>query len=274
MNVIVRISIFVIAVCAILFLFSKHVALGIAAIIASIAYFIYKKRPSFYMAMANAARQRGDSAKALELYRKAYELNPRQSQPALLYGYFLLKSGDIERADHIFTEFLKEETDKTMRRHFHMNVALVRWKQQRLDEAIALLEQVSSHMKTTVLYGSLGYLYIESGDLDKALTYNLEAYEYNDNDAVIADNLLLTYILLGNREQAEQTLEKLLALKPSFPESYYHHGLVLMERGDLQGAAEQFAAALERPFTAVSTESRETVEAKLAEVRLALGDNG
>ena len=35
-----------------------------------------------------------------------------------------------------------------------------------------------------LVYETLGYLYVEAGDYEKALAFNTEAYEYDDEDSI------------------------------------------------------------------------------------------
>lgn len=46
------------------------------------------------------------------------------------------------------------------------------------------------------IYQTLGFAYILEGDLKKALSFNLEAMDYDENDAVVLDNLATTYLAL------------------------------------------------------------------------------
>ena len=69
------------------------------------------------------------------------------------------------------TAFLEAGPDGRGKLDAKMNLALVRWKQGRLQEATDMLEEVHGKIKTTALYGSLGYLYIESGDLGKSALF-------------------------------------------------------------------------------------------------------
>ncbi|WP_135557249.1 tetratricopeptide repeat protein [Paenibacillus cymbidii] len=255
-----RLLIGVAVLVVVVYLFTVHWLLGVAAIVLGIGWAYYRRRDAVYTQRANAALMKGNVQEALAHLETAYRLNPNNMNTAMGFGYQLLKAGQVERADEVLGALLAAAKDESDKSRIRMNVALVRWKQGKLDEAIAMLEGIHEKMKTTVLYGSLGYLYIERGDLDQALAYNREAFEYNDSDAVIVDNWCLTNIRRGEWQQALEAADKLAALKPKFPEAYYHIGLVRKHQGDPAGALELFETALGKPFTAVSTESRETIE--------------
>jgi len=103
----------------------------------------------------------------------------------ILYGYLLLKTGKLEEAEKVFEELLNSNIDNAGLLQAKSNYALVLWKKGQLKDGIKMLEDVFSNYKNTTIYGSLGYLLILDGDMNKALNFNKEAYEYNSSDPVI-----------------------------------------------------------------------------------------
>jgi len=130
-----------------------------------------------------------------------------------------------------------------------------------------MLEEVFATYKTTTVYGSLGYLMLLKGDLEKALAFNQEAYEYNDNNSVIVDNLALNYYLLGELDKAEEIYEKLMTKNPTYPEAYYNYGLTLEAKNKIDKALEVMEKALDFKFSFLSNVSREEVENKIQELK-------
>ncbi|MEX1029507.1 MAG: tetratricopeptide repeat protein [Paenibacillaceae bacterium] len=267
MNWIMRISSFIIIAYIIFFAFSKHVLLGILAILILLAYLMYKKRNNLFATLANSAHLKGNNELSLQWLDKAYKVDPKHHQIAITYGYNLLKYGHVDHAEKVLEQLITPHSTVSQRSSINMNLALVRWKQIRLEEAISMLEEINERMKTSVLYGSLGYLYVEQGDLDRALAYNLEAYDYNESNTVILDNLGLTYIQLNEWNKAEEIYNKLIPLSPKFPEAYYHQGLVQFNKGEFALAYDNYVKALEQPFTYMSTEPKELIESKKDELQ-------
>ena len=147
--------------------------------------------------------------------------------------------------------------------------ALVTWKKGNLDEAIEMLEDVITKFETSNIYGSLGYMYILKGDMDKALEFNLKAYGYNDDHDVILDNLGQTYYLMGYLEKAKDIYEKLInkKIKPTFPEVYYNYGLLLHKMDEKEDALENFNKALNYKTTFLSTISKEEIINRINEIK-------
>lgn len=126
-----------------------------------------------------------------------------------------------------------------------------------------MIQEVHNKLKNTRTYALLGYLLIEAGDLDKALAFNLEAYDYDDTDAELIDNLAQTYYRLGDKENALKYF-KLAEENPDQISTLYHLGCLYQEKGDLEGAREMFNRALERDISAISSISRSQIEERLA----------
>ena len=153
------------------------------------------------------------------------------------------------------------------RQQLLMNYAVAQYKLGELDKGIHLLEE--SHRKSPcgLTYGALGFLYIEAGDAEKALAYNLEALDYDDEDPVTLDNLAQTYYrLLGDKETAKKYFEKALEIKDSQIDTLYFLAQYDLEAGNKQAAAEKLQKALEGRFSPLNYAKREMIEKQLAEL--------
>jgi tetratricopeptide (TPR) repeat protein len=181
----------------------------------------------------------------------------------------LLKYGKLEEALSIFTQQLTSSNlSDEDRFNVQSNYALALWKKGQLDDAIALLEKVIFKYKNTNNYGSLGYLYNLKGDLEKALNFNLEAYDFNNTNGIILDNLGETYYLLNDLENADKIFKELMALDPKFPEAFYDYALVYEKLGDKEKCIEYLKKAmLYKPnfLSAITAEDIENKQRKLAD---------
>lgn len=247
--------------------------LGLLAIVLVIALAFLLNRSGYYASRANIAYSRGQKDEALKWFERAAAYDNASPLVRISYGYLLLRNGQTERAEEQFTKALKMNLPREAKRNAELNMGLVLWKKGKLDEAIQRMENVYDDYKTTALYGSLGYLYIEQGDLDRALEFNQEAYEFNDSDAVILDNLGQTHYLRGEYERAVEIYERLLEKNPAFPEPYYHFGKVRLAQGKLEEAKRYLQKALELPIHHLNTVTREQLEVALREVERADGSS-
>lgn len=236
-----------------------------------------------YLQKARNENAAGNVDKAIEYMDKMLRFHPSVNAK-VLFGYYLLQHGCIKKAREVFDGFVmndrrvlkpekrtKDGKIKLNRREMlaKTNYALLLWKEGNIDGAVRLLEAVHSKMHTTDLYCNLGFLYILQGDLDKALAYNKEAYDFSPEHNGICDNLGCTYFMRGDFEAAKEIYEEISAHKkqPSFPECYYNYGRVLAKTGDKKGAEEMFEKALSLPFNGFSNVKKEQVEAALQELK-------
>lgn len=257
---------FILPVAAIIAGYRFHWIAGTALLFAYVGYIFYANLPSVYTVIGQIKYNKGTMEEAIKWFGKAYETGRARPQLGISYGYLMLKNAQVDESEKVFNEILKTKLSEDDKMLVKSNIALVLWKKGKLDEAVELLETVYKDFKTTNLYGSLGYLLILKGDLDRALQFNLEAYEYNNSNSIILDNLGETYYHRCEYDKAEEIYEKLMENKPSFPEAYYHYALVLTKKENYQKALEMIRKALTFTTTFLSSVSREEIEKKAEEI--------
>lgn len=240
--------------------FIYSVLLGFAVLLLFFAATFYLNRATVFTAVAGFKFGRGETEEAIKWFKRAYDSGNAKPTMIISYAYVLLKSGEVDQSGNILDKVIASGIEKDDKLYARANRALVYWKKDRLDDAVAELEEVFWDYKTTTVYGSLGYLLILKGDMGKALAFNIEAYEYNSSNAVILDNLGQTYYLVGENEKAVEVYEELMKKNPTFPEAYFNYGLVLQKKEENEKALEYMKKALDYKFTYLSTVTREDIE--------------
>ena len=225
----------------------------------------------FRVRKALMLHQKGDLEAAKALYAQLYASGYITAAYILPYSVLLLREGGEENYRKVKEMLRKAEKASDMnaecRQQLLMNYAVAQYKLGELDKGIHLLEE--SHRKSPcgLTYGALGFLYIEAGDAEKALAYNLEALDYDDEDPVTLDNLAQTYYrLLGDKETAKKYFEKALEIKDSQIDTLYFLAQYDLEAGNKQAAAEKLQKALEGRFSPLNYAKREMIEKQLAEL--------
>ena len=200
---------------------------------------------------------------AYKFMKSAYATTKLAPNKVLLYSYMMIRDGKLTDAEAVLNKvtFLnRRDLSKVDLMNARINRAIILWKQDKLPEAIELLEEAyGQNMMSTTLYGTLGYFYILNNQLAKALEFNKEAYEYNSENAVIADNLAYNYILYSDFEKAEEIYKKVLAAKPQFIEPYYNYALLLEKRMQSREAIEYYKKALKFPEKYLSIITHESI---------------
>lgn len=264
MKLLVNLLKIVVPVVLIWILLRMNVWVGIAAIVAFFAYWFVRNKAGIYAYLGNMNYQQGKQPEAIMWLNKAVALDSCKAAHLIGYSFLLLKLGKLEKAEELLNRASRMQLKREEEMALHTNVSLLMWKQGKLEEATAKMEQLYSEYKNTNIYGSLGYFYILSGDLDKALAFNQEGREYNGKSAVILDNLAQTHLLRGEYEISRGLYEELMAEKPTFPEAYFNYGLVLEALGEQELALSRMKEALQHPISLLSTVTKEEIEGHIA----------
>jgi tetratricopeptide (TPR) repeat protein len=260
----------IIIIVILIILFSINILIGLAVLLLFFIYMFYMKRASFFSIIGTLNYSKGKLEKAINWYTRAYKTGRANSRTNVSYAYLLLKSGRIDESETILQKLLSSSINNDDMMFAKSNLALAVWKKGDLDGAVSILEEIMPDYTNSTIYGSLGYFYILKGDFDKALQFNLEAYEYNNTNTVILDNLGQTYHLTGQNEKALEIYKTLVAKNPAFPEAYFNYSLVLEKLGKPELALEMAEKALNYRLTFLSTISRDDIEEKIKEISSSL----
>lgn len=224
------------------------------------------------MRKAMLKHQNGDLAGAKAGYEELYNGGVVNAAYMMHYSVLLLREGGEENYRKAKEVLAKAEKAKDMnderRIQLWMNYAVAEYKLGDLDKAIRMLETSHKRGVSGLTYGSLGFLYIESGDAEKALAYNLEALEYDDEDPVTLDNLgQVYYRLLNDKKTAREYFEKAIELKDSQIDTLYFLALYDMEDGKKEEAKAKLEKALQGRFSPLNYANKARVEEALAKLQ-------
>lgn len=214
---------------------------------------------------ARLKHQKGQKAEAMKMYETLYESGVVQASYMLPYSVLLLRSGEegaFQKVREVLVKAQKApDLTEDSRQQLMMNYAIAVWKLGELDKAIAVLEASHSKAPCSLTYESLGFLYIETGDAEKALAYNMEALEYDGDDAITLDNLGQIYFrLLGDKKTAKEYFEKAHQLKPNQIDTLYFLALLDEEEGRSNDAVEKLETALKGNFSPLNHVNRQMAE--------------
>lgn len=239
---------------------------AVGATIVAIGVMLYWYWPELQCLRGQSEYAKGNNTKALTLLKKSHESNRSKAANSAAYAYILLRVGQAEEAAKVLNYVLLnqklKESDKAQARQI---LSLVRYRQGDFDEATRLMELVFENYKNTSVYGALGYYKILSGAPD-AEKFNREAYEYNSDDKVIIDNMVILALKNGDIQKAKELSDKSIDAGNKGVEIFYHAGQTYQELGDRKKALDFFkkAASCERSFmTTVSEGEIENVIASL-----------
>lgn len=211
---------------------------------------------------------KGNLEKAAKQYEEAFAKGADKASIFLGYALLLSRLGEWEKA----VEYLRKaekarDVTADQKQQVVLHYAVLQSKLGNLARGIELLRQLFQKNKTGLLYQALGYMLIETGDADEALAFNLEAYDYDDEDAITVDNLAQTYYrLLGDKETAKKYFDKAYELKSDGIDTLYFLALYDIDAGNKDAAREKLEKALEGRRSALNYATKERIEALLEKV--------
>jgi len=206
------------------------------------------------------------------LFVRAFQLAPLPL-PSLRQLLFLaIKSNDLDQGEKIIemVEKIPTKKDRDLRekRSILVYKALWQWRKGEISEAwdtiMALREE---NFRNTPYYGFLGFIANLVCSKEEALEYCREAYDYDETDMVILDNLGSVLLDMDRNVEAAEIYDKLMELNPHFVEAWYNYGRLLKAQGRLDEARVALKKAAELPFTGVTTikkDDLQTLQASLS----------
>lgn len=227
---------------------------------------------NFKVRSALTKHQKGD----VEGARKDYEALLAQGimKPSFLlpYSVLLLRDGtqdSYQRVKNLLAKIQKSpELSKEDRSQLLMNYAVADWKLGNQDKAIALLEASHRERPCGLTYQTLGFLYVDAGEADKALAFNTEALDYDDEDSVVLDNMAqYHYRLMNDKQAAKPYFDKAHELKPGQIDTLWFLSRYDLEAGDRQAAIDKLQTSLEGRFSPLNHVSKEDVTQEIARLQ-------
>lgn len=219
--------------------------------------------------------QKGRYDEALKNYHELYANGHVSAVYMLPYSVLLLRNGKTADDFLKVKEVLKKaekapDLTPDKRQQLLMHYAVAQYKLGEMEKALNLLEAAHRKQPCGIIYGTLGFLYIQAGDAEKALNYNLEALEYDDEDPVTLDNLgQVYYRLLGDKEKAREYFEKAIKQKEGQIDTLYFLSRYDIEEGKKEAAIEKLEKALEGRFSPLNYVTKADVEKEIAQLKKA-----
>lgn len=245
---------------------------GLIGFVAGLIVFAIVKRPTLLFLIGNSKYNADKHEEAYKWMKRAYDTTKLAPSLSLTYAYLMIRDGMLSEAEAVINKvtYLNRRTiTKEDMLTANLNRAIIKWKQENLSEAIEILEDMYKEgLKSTNLYGTLGYFYLLDNQVQKAMEFNIEGYEYNSDNMIISDNLGASYIANSEFEKADEIYSKLFNLEPQFIEPYYNYGMLMEKRGRYDLAKEYYEKALKYPEKYLSTVKHIDIEAAIENVEM------
>lgn len=227
---------------------------------------------SFKARAALIQHRKGNIQAARSTYEELYAKGYISAAYIISWSYILLREGGEENFKKSKEILAKAQKDPTLtaqqRGDLLVNYAVADFKLGNTEKAVDLLERVHQKNPRGETYGALGYIYIETGDAEKALAFNQSALEYDDEDPVVLDNLgQIHYRLLNDKEKALEYFKKAHEFKPGQIDTLWFLSRYDLDDGKKEDAIEKLETALQGRFSPLNYVSKEKVQAELERLR-------
>ncbi|WP_195989664.1 tetratricopeptide repeat protein, partial [Clostridium sp. D53t1_180928_C8] len=183
------------------------------------------------------------------------------------YAYISLYCGNLNKCKEILSIIPSNHLQEELKISYKITEALYTWKNGNIEKSIEICKILNETYKHTLVYETLGYLLLISKKYKEALIYNRKAYEYDNSNNIIIDNLAQSYYYLGYYEKAQELYKSLLYSKNknlSFSEPYYYYGLILNKLGDKDGCIRYLKEALAKKEAFLSDLSHKKINEVLS----------
>lgn len=246
---------------------------------------------------------KGDIAGARKLYEEAIAKGLDVPRFMLSYAILLIRSGEYQNAkDHLVKIQKMPGLTADQKVQLFIDYAACCFKLGDLDRGVDLLEKQYRRQATGTLYETLGYLYVEKysrpkpvaesapaveegeeapavktqEELDaaweegkeKAMAFLKEAVEYDEEDAIVLDNLAQFYYrVLGDKEEAKKWFDKAIAIKEGQIDTLWFLSRYDLDHGDTAAAIEKLEKSLDGRFSVLNYHTKDEVEAEIARLK-------
>jgi tetratricopeptide (TPR) repeat protein len=172
---------------------------------------------------------------AAKLLEEMVKEKPEEQQLFELYEVYESMK-DSDGAVSVLRRLLQKTPDDA---ELRLRLARTLEKAKKLPDAIREYEAVLNRLdpkEKLAVYKTLGFLYTETADQDRAIASYLKAAELDKKDVNLYYNLATLYEKAGDKEKADQFLAQAVALQPEDVESRLNLAESLFNKGSVDEA--------------------------------------
>lgn len=258
----------IIAVIAVLFLLFKwNVYFALAAAAGIIVYAAVRGGRKMKLNKANLLYNQGKTDEALAIYEQYVNSGKASIDIRITYANLLIRCGYPEKTVEQMNKILSYSSaalGEKNRESAKLTRSIANFKCGNGDEALSEAKEVffEDGYKTIDSYCILTYIMIAMYEpTEEAVKLCEEAYDYDEDNRDIIDNLFICYYRLKDYEQAEELADILVRDYPEFVEAYYHGAVMQIRLGNTDKAREYINHTDECKRTYMTTVSEEEIDA-------------
>ena len=170
-----------------------------------------------YVNAGDAYQEKKEFTRAVELYKRALEIDPGSDKANLAMGIVSTKLGRDEEAKDFYLKSLSINSSNSQA---YNNLGMWYDRQGDLETAKAhFLKAIELKPSSPQAHNNLGMIYGKMGEDEKALSEFEASLKINPRSARAYTNLGLIYYRMKDRRKAEECWRKALEIEPDFEEA-------------------------------------------------------
>ena len=216
------------------------------------------ERMEFYLQLADAYKESGQTDKALSLYEEAVKRSPQSLLALQRLGFSLRNSGQLDRAAEILKRGLAVDERDAASWH---QLGLVYLAQGSRSDALGSFQKAADlDPDLAETHNSLGGLLLESGNFSRAEGEFREAIRFMPDYAEAHSNLASALASTNRLPEARYHFETAIRLKPDYAAARFNYGIALAKSGDVRGAIPHFQKVAESSDQALRDRARQILQ--------------
>ncbi|MBN2557966.1 MAG: hypothetical protein JXB33_04330 [Clostridia bacterium] len=216
---------------------------------------------------ANIKLREGKYKKALKKARRASHMPLAPLSIHIFTAFTMVLTGDFPGAKEKLELIKSREASFSEKSKIESIKALIEWKETGSPEkALTLLGDLIRKGADEAVYYTTGKLLNLCDDPSKARKYNEEAYEMNPGNMDIAQNLVISYCLTGQKIEAKLYFRNLYYEQGANVDSLYYMAKIKQDDGKSGEAADFIRKAMDMESSALNIINHDELAAFLNEL--------
>lgn len=198
-------------------------------------------KPDYATALSNLGQvyySIGETQKGLEFLERAVAMDDQDPQNWHNLARISLLAGNLQRAEYAWWRACHLQPDSL---DYSVNLGISIAAQKRFVDAEKIYKSVLAvnpvHFNALL---QLGICFMLTQNYGNAKTILLSAHHINSKDASLLRHLSLVELALGNKQDAAQYMQQLLAIFPGDTESRLDYALILLDLQDYPELKQQY----------------------------------
>ncbi len=184
--------------------------------------------------------------KAMELWKRAIELEPKYVETYTLVGSVYYKRKDLSKAEEYFQKAINIRPNYGPAHNYLGGVYFNRHEYEKAADELEIALKTSKLGRNTIQHNIqlIGKIFYERNEYEKAIKFWAKVLEWEPNNTELWSNLGAAYYKRNDFLSAEKCFTKAIEIDPNLGSAHYNLGGIYLEKKEYRRALEEFEIAL------------------------------